>query len=197
VSGRQVVAKPLGVSHLTASFPRSPLVSGAIGVQNGAAALFGAEGEGKAMIDPDPTSKPMQKTPSLSNELAAPDPVAVEPVGNAAREIWDPKPEDTIHEREMTEDGFNEAEGKEVGLKQDDLVNKITWAQVGRVTEPGRYMFRFGWLTLTAEDLMVWQNYPNAAFTLFKTATRQNDTDEFRLGTFELRIDSNYSESEK
>src|ERR1700677_4668445 len=28
-------------------------------------------------------------------------------------------------------------------------VNKITWPQVGRVAEPGRYMFKFGWLTVT------------------------------------------------
>src|ERR1700694_686533 len=45
-------------------------------------------------------------------------------------------------------------------------VNKITWAQVGRVAEPGRYMFTFGWLTITADDLAVWQQYPDAAFTL-------------------------------
>jgi len=47
-------------------------------------------------------------------------------------------------------------------------VNKITWAQAGRVTDPGRYMFRFGWLTITADDLAVWQAYPNAAFTLIR-----------------------------
>ena len=50
-------------------------------------------------------------------------------------------------------------------------VNKITWPQVGRVTEPGRYMFTFGWLTVTAEDLAVWEQFPNAAFTLFRTWT--------------------------
>ena len=44
-------------------------------------------------------------------------------------------------------------------------VNKITWAQAGHVTDPGRYMFRFGWLTITADDLVVWKTYPNAAFT--------------------------------
>ena len=58
-------------------------------------------------------------------ELAAPDFTAVEPVGDAAREILGPKA-DKIHEGGMTQDGFNEAEG---GSKQDDLVNKITWAQ--------------------------------------------------------------------
>ena len=33
------------------------------------------------------------------------------------------------------------------------MVNKVTWQKAGRVTEPGRYMFRYGWLTVTAEDL--------------------------------------------
>jgi hypothetical protein len=32
-------------------------------------------------------------------------------------------------------------------------------------TEPGRHMFKFGWLTVTAEDLAIWKQYPNAAFT--------------------------------
>jgi hypothetical protein len=32
------------------------------------------------------------------------------------------------------------------------------------VTEPGRFIFRFGWLTLTADDLAIWDNYPNAGF---------------------------------
>ena len=73
-------------------------------------------------------------------------------------------------------------------------VNKITWPQVGRVTEPGRYMFTFGWLTVTAEDLAIWEKYPNAAFTLFRTATAEAE-EEFRLGAFELR--ENISLSEK
>ncbi len=66
-------------------------------------------------------------------------------------------------------------------------VNKVTWAQVGRVTEPGRYIFRFGWLTVTAEDLAVWEQFPNAAFTLVTTAAVTDVVgEEFRLGTFEL-----------
>jgi hypothetical protein len=76
-------------------------------------------------------------------------------------------------------------------------VTKLTWAQVGRVTEPGRYMFKFGWLTITAEDLWVWENHPTAAFTLIRTQGGPIEIDEFRLGTFELRTDSNYAESEK
>jgi hypothetical protein len=82
-------------------------------------------------------------------------------------------------------------------------VNKITWQKAGRVTEPGRYMFKFGWRTVTADDLATWEKYPNAAFTLYSTAkatepaTEEIPGEEFRLGTFELRSDSNYAESEK
>ena len=36
-------------------------------------------------------------------------------------------------------------------------INKITWQKAGRVTEPGRYMLKFGWLTVTADDLAIWR----------------------------------------
>jgi len=42
--------------------------------------------------------------------------------------------------------------------------------RVGLVTEPGRYMYKFGWLTITEEDLAVWHQFPDAVFTLVKTA---------------------------
>jgi hypothetical protein len=74
-------------------------------------------------------------------------------------------------------------------------ITKIIWAQAGRVTDPGRYMFKFGWLTITAEDLAIWEKYPNAAFTLLRTAPAAEAEDEFRLGAFELR--ENISLSEK
>jgi hypothetical protein len=82
-------------------------------------------------------------------------------------------------------------------------VNKLTWAQVGRVTEPGRYMFKFGRLTITADDLAIWKAYPNAAFTLCSTAratepgdeTDEQTGEEFGLNTFDLR--ENISLSEK
>ena len=69
-------------------------------------------------------------------------------------------------------------------------VNKVTWQQVGHVTEPGRYMFRFGWLTVAADDLAVWKQFPNAVFALVKTAavtaTDADAAEEFHLGAFEL-----------
>jgi hypothetical protein len=96
----------------------------------------------------------------------------------------------------------------DAGLADRELatkpVKKITWALAGRVTDPGRYMLKFGWLTITENDLAIWQAYPNAAFTLVKTPTSppaeadgEPVGDEFRLGTFELMIGSNYSGGEK
>jgi hypothetical protein len=79
-------------------------------------------------------------------------------------------------------------------------VNKVTWHQVGHVTEPGRYMFRFGWLTIAADDLAVWEQFPNAVFALVKTAaTTATDiatdaAEEFHLGAFELPEKSTLSE---
>ena len=49
-------------------------------------------------------------------------------------------------------------------------VNKVTWKQVGEVNEPGRYNYRFGWLTITAEDLAIWEPFPEASFTLVQQA---------------------------
>ena len=71
-------------------------------------------------------------------------------------------------------------------------VNKVTSQQVGHVSEPGRYMFRFGWLTIAAEDLAVWGQFPDAVFALVKTAaaTATDEAEEFHLGAFELRESS-------
>jgi hypothetical protein len=79
------------------------------------------------------------------------------------------------------------------------VVNKISWEKAGRVTEPGRYMFTFGWLTVTAEDLAVWKQYPHATFTLVKLpATGDADTgaaEEYHLGAFELPATPSHSAS--
>lgn len=67
-------------------------------------------------------------------------------------------------------------------------VNKITWDRVGRVTEPGRYMYTFGWLTITAGDLAIWQQYPQAAFTLLAQPSEPPEAvgEEFHLGAFDI-----------
>jgi hypothetical protein len=70
----------------------------------------------------------------------------------------------------------------------DSEVHKVSWTQVGRVTEPGRYLFTFGWLTITAEDLTVWRQHPNAAFTLVVESPTEG-VEQYHLGAFELKAD--------
>ena len=74
-------------------------------------------------------------------------------------------------------------------------VSKVTWQKVGHVTEPGRYMFRFGWLTIAPDDLAIWMRFPDASFTLVQTSAPPlaaeideptAEPDEFRLGVFEI-----------
>jgi hypothetical protein len=74
------------------------------------------------------------------------------------------------------------------------MVNKITWQRAGGVNEPGRYMFTFGWLTVTSDDLKIWNQFPEASFTLValpahhEDATEEADkvhAEEFHLGTFD------------
>jgi hypothetical protein len=64
-------------------------------------------------------------------------------------------------------------------------VSKVTWTKVGNVSEPGRYMFRFGRVSITAEDLAIWRKFPNASFTLVQMA-RAKGEEEYRLGAFDL-----------
>jgi hypothetical protein len=65
------------------------------------------------------------------------------------------------------------------------MISKVTWTQAGQITEPGRYMLRFGWLTVSAEDLAIWKQFPNATFTLV-SAEPSTDGDEYRLGSFDI-----------
>jgi hypothetical protein len=62
---------------------------------------------------------------------------------------------------------------------------KVTWQEVGRVAEPGRYLFRFGWLTVTAADIAIWQRHPDAALTLVAGLPGEI-TDEYHLGVFDF-----------
>ena len=74
------------------------------------------------------------------------------------------------------------------------MVKKVTWQRAGRVTEPGRYMFRYGWLTITADDLAIWQRFPDAAFTLVKLPSAPDAPEEFHLGAFELHTNDDFHE---
>ena len=52
-------------------------------------------------------------------------------------------------------------------------------------------MFRFGWLTISAQDLAIWDQFPDALFALVQTAaTSTTDAgEEFHLGAFEIKED--------
>jgi len=65
------------------------------------------------------------------------------------------------------------------------MVARVSWKQVGDVQEPGRYMFRFGWITITAEDLQIWRQFPEATFALYEVPGAEN-SDEYRLGSVDL-----------
>jgi len=91
-------------------------------------------------------------------------------------------------------------EDSDLGMEAKLPVNKVTWQQVGHVTEPGRYMFRFGWLMIVPDDLAIWEKFPDASFTLVQTLApplaAESDTDgaptvemdEYHLGAFEVRL---------
>ena len=77
------------------------------------------------------------------------------------------------------------------GPKAQPVVSKISWQQAGGIAEPGRYMFTFGWLTVMAEDLAIWNQFPDAVFTLVQRPSSTDEAgefhaEEFHLGAFEL-----------
>ena len=75
---------------------------------------------------------------------------------------------------------------RKIGAGGQSVVNKVTWQKAGRVTEPGRYMFRYGWLTVTAEDIAIWRQFPEASFTRVTLPSDPNSPEEFHLGAFEI-----------
>ena len=67
---------------------------------------------------------------------------------------------------------------------------RVTWAQVGRVTEPGRHMFRFGFVTITADDVAIWSQFPDASFALVPIVS-DGPAEEYKLGSFVLSPQTN------
>jgi hypothetical protein len=73
---------------------------------------------------------------------------------------------------------------------------KVNWAQVGKVTEPGRYMFRFGYVIVTADDLAIWQQYPEAAFTLLPMFS-PGPQEEYKLGAFDVGGEATHGDDDQ
>jgi hypothetical protein len=65
-------------------------------------------------------------------------------------------------------------------------MNKITWGEIGMATEPGEYRYRFGIVIVTARDIAIWQQFPDAAFTVIEPSVYAEQR-IFKLGTVELR----------
>ena len=65
------------------------------------------------------------------------------------------------------------------------VVARVSWGNVGKVQEPGRYMFRFGWVTITVEDLKIWSQISRAMFALYEVPGAET-ADEYRLGSVDL-----------
>ncbi len=55
------------------------------------------------------------------------------------------------------------------------MVARVSWGNVGKVQEPGRCMFRFGWVTITADDLAIWSQFPEATFALYEVTSENGD----------------------
>jgi hypothetical protein len=66
-----------------------------------------------------------------------------------------------------------------------DECRTTIWTELGRVTEPGRYGFSLGFVFITAEDLAIWEKYPDAAFTLIPLFS-SGPKEGYRLGAFDL-----------
>jgi len=49
-------------------------------------------------------------------------------------------------------------------------------------------MFKYGWLTVTADDLAIWKQFPAAIFTLLPVGSSE-DGEEYRLGSFDIGTD--------
>jgi hypothetical protein len=65
-------------------------------------------------------------------------------------------------------------------------MNKITWREIGMATEPGQYRYRFGIVIVTAQDIAIWRQFPDAAFTVIEPSVYAEER-IFKLGTVELR----------
>jgi hypothetical protein len=61
-------------------------------------------------------------------------------------------------------------------------------------------MFTFGWLTVTPDDLRIWNLFPDASFTLVELPAHDEHAEEadevhaeeFHLGTFDLGSPPSY-----
>jgi hypothetical protein len=66
----------------------------------------------------------------------------------------------------------------------ESRIAHISRLDVASASEPGRYQFKFGWVTITAGDIAMWSQYPRATFAIYEI--RGETPNEYRLGAFDL-----------
>src|SRR5882757_8971390 len=106
-----------------------------------AAAMAGARRAAADAVEPSRTDPPPGEDASVKSG-------SVTPESGVATPATEPQGQE-----------LNDEDAREIDHQSSiaSPVNKVAWAQIGRVTEPGRHMFRFGWLTVTADDLLIWE----------------------------------------
>jgi hypothetical protein len=68
-------------------------------------------------------------------------------------------------------------------------MNKLTRHDIGSATEPGQYKTRFGLVEITADDLVIWKNFPRATFAVVGHSPHYFSETVLRLGAFDISDD--------
>ena len=61
----------------------------------------------------------------------------------------------------------------------------ITWQDLGRPEQPGNYQFADGMVSVRADDIAVWQQHPDAMFTVVALPRPGH----YGLGAYELPVE--------
>jgi hypothetical protein len=67
-------------------------------------------------------------------------------------------------------------------------MNKITWSDIGMATEPGQCQTRLGLVDVTAADIEVWQQFPQATFAIFGQSLHDSPDTVLHLGAFDIAL---------
>jgi hypothetical protein len=61
----------------------------------------------------------------------------------------------------------------------------VTWQDVGRPEQPGNYQFTDGMISVRADEIAIWRQYPNAMFTVVGFPR----PGYYGLGSYELPVE--------
>ena len=61
----------------------------------------------------------------------------------------------------------------------------VTWQDVGNPKEPGNYQFTNGMIRVRADEIVIWQQHPDAMFTVVALSRAGH----YGLGAYELPVE--------